>query len=351
MGGAEQVLKMIAEYYLERNYQIDVFFLTKSVGNLWSDLKDRINLFYTRANTESKGFVLLFNNLRKINYSYEYAYTSHIYLNSFIGLLKKFRLIKINYLVGRDSHSYFLVESGIKRLIYNTIINLGYTNLDLLICQTNEMKLQFIANKKKLAKRIKIEVIPNPVSLNFSRHYLQEEICLALPQNDFVVSAGRLIKLKGYDVLIKAFSMLQVNNLELVILGEGEERNNLEQLVIQLNLNNRVLLPGFVEDVYPYFEQAAMCVVSSIKEGFPNVLLQMMSQNDKVVSTLCAGGIERIKGLFTCQSNDENALYVQMEKCLCADTKENRLFFDNELTGRSIERFVEKANQIIYNHG
>lgn len=338
-GGAEQVLKMIARYYMERNHQVDVYFLVKRAVSLWDDLKDKVNLIYTPATRESRGLFQLCNNLRKARYTYEYGYTSHVYLNSFIGLSRKLKLIKIKYLIGRESHSYFLVEKGIKRLVYSALIDIGYPNLDLLICQTDEMKRQFIVNKKKRVK--KIETIPNPVNTSILRRAGQDDVIL--PGNGkYIVSAGRFIKRKGFDILIKSFNILKLNDYKLVILGEGSERQSLEELIVELNMEDKVRLPGFIHDVCPYFKQAIMCVLPSIWEGFPNVLLQMISQNTKVVSTSCADGIENIEGVFTCPPNDAAALAVQMERCLNADTSGNRALFDKELEGRSIDVFIEK---------
>lgn len=342
MGGAEQVLKMIANYYIEQKYQIDVFFLTKHIGNLWDDVKDKVNLYYTKSESESKGLFQFYLNIRKQKTIYDYGYTSHVYLNSFIGLLRKLNLAKINHLIGRDSHSYFLVETGAKRLIYNTLINMGYRGLDLLICQTDDMKQQFIFHKPKLSKKIKVKTIPNPVSISLFGQTSRDESII--PQSNYIVSAGRLIKIKGFDILIKAFAKLNLKHYKLVVLGEGEERKNLEQLIRELNLEDQVELVGFVDNVYEYFSKANMCVVSSIKEGFPNVLLQMMSQNTKIVSTRCAGGIDDIEGIYTCNPGSDIKLYEQMKKCLQDDTSFYRVRFDEELRNRSIDKFIDKID-------
>jgi hypothetical protein len=55
--GTKQVLKMIAIYYLKEQYSVNVFFLAKSKGNLWDDLKDKVNLYYTHSNKERDGLV------------------------------------------------------------------------------------------------------------------------------------------------------------------------------------------------------------------------------------------------------------------------------------------------------
>ena len=78
-------------------------------------------------------------------------------------------------------------------------------------------------------------------------------------------------------------------------------------------------------------------------EGFPNVLLQMMSQCDNVVSTICAGGIDQIAGLITCEPNNVDALYQAIKLSLeTEDTAKNRPLFDQELESRSISSFIAK---------
>jgi glycosyltransferase involved in cell wall biosynthesis len=165
----------------------------------------------------------------------------------------------------------------------------------------------------------------------------------------YIVSAGRLIPEKGFDILIAAFSKLkqEYRDLKLIIIGDGKFRIEMEILIKKLNLENDVILYGIADNVYPFFKQAKMCVVSSRIEGFPNVLLQEMSQNEKVVSTLCAGDIDKIDGLFTCRPNDEQDLLRAMQQCLEADTAGNRILFDKELQGRSIDGFIDKVNSYL----
>jgi glycosyltransferase involved in cell wall biosynthesis len=128
----------------------------------------------------------------------------------------------------------------------------------------------------------------------------------------------------------------------LVILGDGAQKLRLTNQVNQLGLEGEVYLHGFVDNVYPYFKYAKLCVVSSRVEGFPNVLLQMMSQNNKVVSTKCAGGIEDIKGVFIAETDNVGSLETAIKLCLEADTSVNDYIFQQYLKDRSIDNFSLK---------
>jgi glycosyltransferase involved in cell wall biosynthesis len=349
--GAEQILKMIAVYYSKTGYAVDIFYLTKQKTGFLKDIEDKASLYYTKSEYHLNGFMKLFKNIRKSNHEYVYGFTSHIYTTSFIGFLRKLKLIKMKYLVGRDNITYYSGGDKIRRFFWHILLNIGYSHLDLLICQTDRMRDELMLNKKRLAQKICIRTIRNPVDFEF----LQSINNLFDPINKisekYIIAAGRLVRKKGFDVLIKSFKQLLMDDYILLILGEGKERQNLERLISELRLENNVRLLGYVDNVYPYFKNAELCVIStSGVEGFPNVLLQMMSQNTKIVSTKCAGDIEDINGIFTCESNNIDALSFAMKKCLLSDTQNNRLLFDEELEKRSIVSFITQIEQICSEH-
>ena len=347
VGGTEQYLKMIAKEFIPQGYNIYIFFLTKRNTKLWEDIKSKeANLIYTNSSKEKYGlFTLIRNILNKRHITFDYAFSSHVYTSSLLGVLRRLRLIRINHFLARESTSVFNRFSGLKLLRFNVLYHVGYLSIDLLVCQTEYMKKQLLYNLPYLKNKIKIEVIPNPIDNNDMALKSNEMIYLNY-KDSYIVSAGRLIPEKGFDILITAFARIkkEYKELKLIILGEGKLKESLRQLIKELQLEDDINLVGFVENVYPYFRQAKMCVVSSRIEGFPNVLLQMMSQNEKVVSTLCAGDIDQIKGLYTCKPDNESSLAEAMMSCLGSDTTENRKLFDKELEERSIDKFIEKIN-------
>ena len=133
---------------------------------------------------------------------------------------------------------------------------------------------------------------------------------------------------------------LKPKDYRLLILGEGQERNNLQKKINSLKLNDAITLFGHVDNPLNYFKTAEICIVSSRTEGFPNVLLEMMSQNTKVVSTLCAGDIEKIEGVLTINPNSEQEIFEALTSIKCKNTTSNRLLFDKELKSRSIDKYL-----------
>lgn len=98
-----------------------------------------------------------------------------------------------------------------------------------------------------------------------------------------VGSIGRLDAMKAHEILLKAIA--QVENVNAVILGEGTERSNLEQLAINLGIQNRVQLLGWVEDPRSYLSQFDIVAMPSRSEGFPLAMVEAMLAARPVIAT------------------------------------------------------------------
>ena len=110
-----------------------------------------------------------------------------------------------------------------------------------------------------------------------------------------ILSVGRLTVEKDHETMIKAFALLPKNlSAKLVILGEGPLRAKLEVLITQLKLDGRVLLPGFIIDPYPWYRSADLFVLSSLWEGFGNVIVEALECGLPVVSANCPSGPSEI---------------------------------------------------------
>ena len=107
-----------------------------------------------------------------------------------------------------------------------------------------------------------------------------------------IVAVGRLDKIKGFDLLIRAASELKFD-FELKIYGQGGERQNLQNLIDSLNLQDRVRLCGFCDDVAATLAASHLHVISSRKEGFPVILIEGIFYSPVLISTR-VGGIPEI---------------------------------------------------------
>ncbi len=111
-----------------------------------------------------------------------------------------------------------------------------------------------------------------------------------------IIALGRLSEEKGFHLLIEAFGRIasRYPEWQLSIFGEGNARAHLEQLVNELQLTNRVHLPGWVQDVEALLQSAQLFVLPSRYEGFPNALLEAMASGLACVSFDCDSGPREI---------------------------------------------------------
>jgi glycosyltransferase involved in cell wall biosynthesis len=112
-----------------------------------------------------------------------------------------------------------------------------------------------------------------------------------LPERLALGAVGRLSPEKGFDRLIRSVhQLLQTGlDLELVIAGDGDDRPRLEQLIDELGVRDRVRLLGYCADPRQLYEALDVFVLSSLREGLPNVLLEAMALEVPVVATRIAG--------------------------------------------------------------
>lgn len=146
----------------------------------------------------------------------------------------------------------------------------------------------------------KIHVIPNGVDAERFRYVARSEARgkLKVPSNvEILISVGALIPAKGHHLLIRAFAQVAPRHpdLQLHILGEGSYRPELEGLVRELGLKDKVQMPGKRpnEELQLWFNAATLSCLASAREGWPNVITESLACGTPVVATR-VGGIPEI---------------------------------------------------------
>ena len=110
-----------------------------------------------------------------------------------------------------------------------------------------------------------------------------------------VLGVGRLTRQKDFLTLIRAVAEVRrVRRVRLMILGEGRDRAELDDLAIELGFGADFELPGFVANPYAYMARASVFALSSAWEGSPNVLTEAMALGTPVVATDCPSGPDEI---------------------------------------------------------
>ena len=143
-------------------------------------------------------------------------------------------------------------------------------------------------------KHSAMQVVQNPVISNLIFERAREPVShpwLKEPCEPVILGIGRLTRQKDFPTLIRAFSKVREKlSSRLIILGEGNDRRDIEDLARKLSVKTDVDLPGYVNNPYAYLSRANLFVLSSAWEGSPNVLTEALAIGVPSVSTDCPSG-------------------------------------------------------------
>lgn len=179
---------------------------------------------------------------------------------------------------------------GIRNLPARSLVRWTYPRADKVIAVSDgvadDLAQSFAVPRDKLIS------IANPIDVDSIEAKAASDAAY-WPVGDYILAAGRLVKSKNFELLIRAYAQAGVAE-SLVILGEGSERAALEAVARECGVAERVALPGFMANPYPLMRTAKLFVLSSNDEGFPNALVEAMALGAPVVATNCASGPSEI---------------------------------------------------------
>lgn len=183
-------------------------------------------------------------------------------------------------------------RNALQRWLRQVPVQRGYRDVDAIVAVSAGVAddTQRITGLPKT----QIEVIRNPVitpRLDRLANEPLDDPWIAAQQTPWILGAGRLTLQKDFATLVRAFNIVQRTvPVRLVILGEGNQRPELEALIRSLGLTQSIHLPGYQKNPYPYLKHANLFVLSSRWEGSPNVLTEAAALGTAVVSTDCPSG-------------------------------------------------------------
>lgn len=342
IGGGEKIPLVQAEYFAKMGIEVDIY-TTKippeKQSFLYTELKkkklcklmfkeyqipEKFEYIYKiipghsqkRWDVESLYFSeLIYQDLKKNN--------PNIILNYYLldGMFKPHNIPNILYLLGYPSDSHESRKAMFE--FYDSVVSISENVVEKWGEQLSEIQ--------------NIQIIHSGVELPGLGD--KREIKSTTKNN--IVFAGRLVKQKGPQILIKSFAEIYTNNPEttLWILGDGPLKNELKSLAIKLRVSDKIRFVGVVDNPMDYYAIASLVVLPSIeREGLMGTVLEAMAAGKPVITTRGLGNEEIITNGYNgilIEPNDEKS--ITKEALFLLSKKELRLQM-----GRNAKKYVEQ---------
>jgi glycosyltransferase involved in cell wall biosynthesis len=347
-GGVERMTIALIEEFLHRGYRVDLVLGVKQ-GELLELVPDEVRVF----SLDEKRLRRMIAPLRRyLKLERPDALCAAIWALTSVAILAKIGLGPGTRVVVSE-HNPLTRQYGARRLMrlkLSLAIFATHRFADGIVAVSDEVGNEVA----KLAgiPRTKITTIYNPVRPPPLSPQGQKSAWSGA-EGKRILSVGHLKAQKNHLLLIKAFArLLAERDATLAIVGEGDLRPALEELVGRLGLGDRVLLPGFSATPGDWYEGADLFVLSSDFEGFGNVLVEALHCGLPIVSTDCPGGPHEIlaggKWGRLISPNDPDMLAQAMVSAL--DEPVNASDQRNRAADFSIGRAADGYETLLFEH-
>ncbi len=345
-GGAERVILNLATGFTDLGIEVDLL-LVKAEGAYISQIPPKVRLIDFQQKRLLNSIFCLVDYLKKEQPN---ALLTALDTNVIAAWVRRWSRVSTQTIV--TVHNNLSLESkygdSIKRKLTARFARWFYPWADSIVAVSKGVAKDLI--EIGLPKE-KIQVIYNPIVDSKLIAKLQEPLdhpWFKAEQPPVILGVGRLTKQKDFATLLKAFSIVRRKMpARLMILGEGEERLSLESLIKELNLEFDVSLIGFVDNPYKYMSKASLLVLSSVWEGFGNVLVEAMAAGIPVLSTNCPSGPAEILAygkygqLVSVGDIDNIANWIENILTINQDTSKLQLRANNFSLAESVKQYIQ----------
>ena len=351
-GGAERIMSYLLNYFSKQDcFHVSLLLLKDVKNDYLKDLSSEVSIHRLHLNDKKIRYRCL-RILREIaRLNPDICFTGLSGLNIMLAPFIKYFVPKTKFIV-RETLVLSARYKGSR--LMPIIYKLFYNNYDFIIAQSDDMYYDLI--KKWGISPLKCIKINNPVDVESITKeavapIMEQPVSFRGTENKFI-AVGRLTYQKGYDILLKRLSENTDINFSLLIFGEGELKLQLQKMIDDLYLSEKVKLMGFTSHIAAYMQQADGIIMSSRFEGFPNTLLEANALGKPVLVNNCPGGINEIvvtgqNGYIT-EMSDLQMFRSDFIKFINSDFSSLLI---KELTVKrySSEVILEKYKQIVMN--
>lgn len=290
VGGAEKMILTLLPQFIKAGYFIDLV-LIKKAGAFLSDIDPRVNIISLKKEHVSQSLIPLIRYFKKSKPDVFISNLTHLNIVTIIakifsGTCSKIIITEHNTITANN------LENGGKESILVFLSKFLYPLADKTVV-VSEGAAQNLIDAIRINPN-KVQNIYNPIDIDHIHLLAKEQInesWLTEKSIPVLIAVGRLEQQKNFSFLMDVFqTLIKKRKARLLILGEGSERQMLEQQMIAYGIENEVKLPGIKTNPYPYISNADILVCTSKYEGFNITLAESLACGTPVISMNCPYG-------------------------------------------------------------
>ena len=355
-GGVEIILLNLINFFLKKSVKIVLISnapkkkLPKDNNFLQIKPENKINGFFSNRLSKAIQASKKLNDILK-NSNHKETIIFSLQSSSLAILISK---INNHLIVVRNAedpiYSTIYGDNKLSSIIAILSKILTYNFSDEIICNSEGSKNSL---QKLLFNKSKVISIYNPYlkkifkKINFSK-------------KNIIISVGRLTKQKDHKTLIEAIGIVKDKgiNLKLLIIGDGDQREQLQHLIDKLDLKKNIKILGWKKDLNHYYKNAKIFVLSSLYEGLGNVVIDAVNFNIPVITTNCRSGpseiIKKNKGGFVVPVANPKQIAMKILYCLknyeiaSKKAKYAKKYINRFSEKKNSEKYYKELVKIIY---
>ena len=265
--------------YLKKNLSKKIQFKKLMVSRTIYAMPELRKLILSFSNGEFKKIIVISNQ----NFANIISYFSTIFINNIKRIfIDRNHLDELNF-----TNSF---KDKFKKIIIKMLMKITYPKANLIIGNSTKLSRDLSAFVKTSVKTVyspsydKSIISKSTRALKLSKKY------------KYILNVSRFSRRKDHETTLKAFKIVvgKHKNTKLILIGYGPEKKNIINMAKTLQIYNKIIIINKTYNPYPYMKKSMLLILTSIYEGFPNVLVESLTIGTPVISTNMNAGASEI---------------------------------------------------------
>lgn len=301
IGGVERAFVTLANSFVEDGHKVD-FIVSENVGELKEELNTDVTIIDFKSSRLRKSFVKLFRYLKTTKA--DCIITGPTYPNVLSILCNLLTFNRVKVIISQHSYQDIeMINLGLIGKLAPFITKRTYNLAEKVIAVSDGVRTDLINNYN--VRPDKVVTIYNAVINDtfFEKANEKQETIIAnqISSKPYLIAVGRLELVKNFSFMLKAFAKLKSTNTnfnhDLVILGDGTERDNLRKEIMHLGIDDSVHLLGAFKNPLPIIKGAKLFIHTSFSEAMPLVYIEALALRVPIVTINNSGAEEILKNV------------------------------------------------------